>query len=69
MLGTDVMAHDDVDKLVAAFEAGDDHVDGSYRSVNRRQSSGGTSPLNINYDAENDEGMPLTRGLEDVHGW
>ena len=63
MLGTDVMAHDDVDKLVAAFEAGDDQA----LMEATGQSTGGSRQvglprLNINYDAENDEGMPLTRG-------
>ena len=41
MLGTDVMAHDDVDKLVAAFEAGDDQA----LMEATGQSTGGSRPV------------------------
>ena len=63
MLGTDVMALDDVDKLVQAFEDGDDQA----LMEATGQSTGGSRQvglprLNINYDAENDEGVSLKRG-------
>ena len=60
MLGTDVMALDDVDKLVQAFEDGDDQAlmeaTGQSTGGNRQV---GLPRLNINYDAENDEGVSL----------
>ena len=63
MLGTDVMALDDVDKLVQAFEDGDDQA----LMEATGQSTGGSRQiglprLSINYDAENDEGVSLKRG-------
>ena len=63
MLGTDVMALDDVDKLVQAFEDGDDQA----LMEATGQSTGGSRQvglprLNINYDAENEDGVSLKRG-------
>ena len=63
MLGTNVAALDDVDKLVQAFESGDDQalMDASGQSTGGNRQVG-LPRININYDAEDDEGKPLTRG-------
>lgn len=63
MLGTNVAALDDVDKLVQAFESGDDQalMDASGQSTGGNRQVG-LPRININYDAEDDEGRPLTRG-------
>ena len=63
MLGTDVMALDDVDKLVQAFEDGDDQalMEATGKSTGGSRQVG-LPRLNINYDAENDEGVSLKRG-------
>ena len=63
MLGTNVAALDDVDKLVQAFESGDDQalMDASGQSTGGNRQVG-LPRININYDAEDDEGNPLTRG-------
>jgi hypothetical protein len=63
MLGTNLAALDDVDKLVQAFEAGDDQAlmeaTGQSTGGNRQV---GLPRININYDAEDEDGKPLTRG-------
>lgn len=63
MLGTNLAALDDVDKLVQAFESGDDQalMDASGQSTGGNRQVG-LPRININYDAEDDEGKPLTRG-------
>jgi len=63
MLGTNLAALDDVDKLVQAFEADDDQAlmeaTGQSTGGNRQV---GLPRININYDAEDEDGKPLTRG-------
>ena len=63
MLGTNLAALDDVDKLVQAFEAGDDQAlmeaTGQSTGGNRQV---GLPRININYDAEDEDGKTLTRG-------
>ena len=63
MLGTNLAALDDVDKLVQAFEAGDDQAlmeaTGQSTGGNRQV---GLPRININYDAEDEDGKSLTRG-------
>ena len=63
MLGTNLAALDDVDKLVQAFEAGDDQAlmeaTGQRTGGNRQV---GLPRININYDAEDEDGKTLTRG-------
>ena len=63
MLGTNLAALDDVDKLVQAFEAGDDQAlmeaTGQSTGGNRQV---GLPRININYDAEDEDGKPLIRG-------
>ena len=63
MLGTDVMALDDVDKLVQAFESDNDEalmeMTGQGGNKNRQV---GLARLNINYDAESEDGTSLKRG-------
>ena len=63
MLGTNVAALDDVDKLVQAFESGDDQalMDASGQSTGGNRQVG-LPRININYAAEDDDGTPLTRG-------
>ena len=63
MLGTNLAALDDVDNLVQAFEAGDDQAlmeaTGQSTGGNRQV---GLPRININYDAEDEDGKSLTRG-------
>ena len=63
LLGTNLAALDDVDKLVQAFEAGDDQAlmeaTGQSTGGNRQV---GLPRININYDAEDEDGKTLTRG-------
>ena len=63
MLGTNLAALDDVDKLVQAFEADDDQAlmeaTGQSTGGNRQV---GLPRININYDAEDEDGKTLTRG-------
>ena len=63
MLGTNLAALDDVDKLVQAFESGDDQalMDASGQSTGGNRQVG-LPRININYDAEDEDGKTLTRG-------
>ena len=61
--GTEVMEMDNIDAIVAAFN--DDNVEALMEASgqggnNNRQV--GLPRININYDAETEDGIPLTRG-------
>ena len=62
-IGTDVMELDDMDKIVSAFN--DDNVEALMEASGQGGNSNrqvGLPRLNINYDAETEDGISLSRG-------